>query len=119
GGYRDNYDVALPILKKHGIRATIFVASEYLEGGAMWNDRLIEAMRASVGRTVDLEEAGLGKVLIASLEDASRLAHQTLSSIKRWPQEKRARFVAGVVKSCAHTGGERIMLNAREAVALA
>jgi peptidoglycan/xylan/chitin deacetylase (PgdA/CDA1 family) len=118
-GYKDNHDVALPILRKHGIRATIFVASQYLAGGAMWNDRFLEAMRASVGRSVDLEEAGLGKARVASLEDASGLAQRTLSSIKRWPQARRERFVDEFVKSCDYDGGQRVMLNASEVAALA
>lgn len=30
-GYRDNYDVALPILQKHGAKATFFIASDFVE----------------------------------------------------------------------------------------
>lgn len=44
-GYRDNYTVALPILQRHGMKAAFFVATGFLEGGAMFNDRVIEAVR--------------------------------------------------------------------------
>ena len=44
-GYADNHDVAMPILRKHGITATFFIASGFLNGGRMWNDTAIEAMR--------------------------------------------------------------------------
>ena len=40
-GYRDNYEKAFPILKKHGCPATIFIATEPLETGqALWPARL-------------------------------------------------------------------------------
>ncbi|HZF26861.1 MAG TPA: polysaccharide deacetylase family protein [Steroidobacteraceae bacterium] len=46
-GYRDNADVAMPILKRHGVAATFFVASAYVDGGMMWNDKVIEAVRVA------------------------------------------------------------------------
>ncbi|MCK7493591.1 MAG: polysaccharide deacetylase family protein [Comamonadaceae bacterium] len=39
-GYADNHDVALPILRRHGLNATFFVATGFLDGGIMWNDVL-------------------------------------------------------------------------------
>lgn len=44
-GYLDNHDVALPLLKRHGMQAAFFVATGFLEGGMMFNDRVIEAIR--------------------------------------------------------------------------
>jgi peptidoglycan/xylan/chitin deacetylase (PgdA/CDA1 family) len=44
-GYADNHDVALPLLRRHGLTATFFVATGFLDGGCMWNDIVIEAMR--------------------------------------------------------------------------
>lgn len=57
-GYADNQGVALPVLQKHGLPATFFVASGYLDGGRMWNDTLIEAVRRC--RTPVLRVDGLG-----------------------------------------------------------
>lgn len=40
-GYRDNYEKAFPLLRKHGCPATIFVATEPLEtGNSLWPNRL-------------------------------------------------------------------------------
>ncbi|HEX8796816.1 MAG TPA: polysaccharide deacetylase family protein [Polyangiaceae bacterium] len=40
-GYRDNHDVALPILQRHGVRATFFVAVDYVrERRLYWWDRV-------------------------------------------------------------------------------
>lgn len=62
-GYRDNYTVALPVLRRHRIRAAFFVATAYLEGGMMFNDRVIEAVRRCEKDSIvlvdpDGEEAG-------------------------------------------------------------
>jgi peptidoglycan/xylan/chitin deacetylase (PgdA/CDA1 family) len=58
-GYADNHDVALPILRKLGLHATFFVATGFLDGGAMWNDRAIEAIRRHPGPALDVPELGL------------------------------------------------------------
>ncbi|ALT77277.1 polysaccharide deacetylase [Paucibacter sp. KCTC 42545] len=44
-GYADNHQVALPILQKHGLPATFFIATGFLQGGRMWNDTVIESVR--------------------------------------------------------------------------
>jgi peptidoglycan/xylan/chitin deacetylase (PgdA/CDA1 family) len=59
-GYADNCEVALPILQRHGIAATFFVASGFLNGGRMWNDTIIETLRLAAVPSIDLTEFGLG-----------------------------------------------------------
>ncbi len=40
-GYRDNHDVALPILVKHGVRAVFFLATDYVQRRKLyWWDRV-------------------------------------------------------------------------------
>lgn len=57
-GYEDNCSVALPILRRHGLSATFFVATGFLDGGCMWNDRIIEAIRGSALPQLDLAAIG-------------------------------------------------------------
>lgn len=59
-GYADNATNALPILKRHGMTATFFVTTSFLDGGRMWNDTIIEAIRGFDGKYLDLSEGGLG-----------------------------------------------------------
>jgi peptidoglycan/xylan/chitin deacetylase (PgdA/CDA1 family) len=54
-GYADNRTVALPILNRHGLSATFFIATGYLDGGRMWNDTIIEAIRGSKARRLELD----------------------------------------------------------------
>lgn len=44
-GYADNHDVALPILRRLALPATFFTATGFLDGGCMFNDIVIEAVR--------------------------------------------------------------------------
>jgi peptidoglycan/xylan/chitin deacetylase (PgdA/CDA1 family) len=58
-GYADNRTVALPILLQHQLTATFFVATGFLDGGRMWNDTIIESVRACSGSMLDLTSLGL------------------------------------------------------------
>ena len=58
-GYADNHDQALPILLRHDLSATFFIATGYLDGGRMWNDTVIEAVRRSTRPSLPLHELGL------------------------------------------------------------
>lgn len=59
-GYADNFTEALPILQQHGLTATFFIASGFLDGGCMWNDEAVEAIRAFWKSEIDLTPLGLG-----------------------------------------------------------
>lgn len=58
-GYADNHDVALPLLQRHKMHATFFIATGYLDGGRMWNDTVLEALARFQGPVLNLEDIGL------------------------------------------------------------
>lgn len=58
-GYANNFEVAGPLLKARGLPATVFVAPGFLDGGRMFNDTVIEAVRRAPA-VLDLRELGLG-----------------------------------------------------------
>lgn len=58
-GYANNLEIAAPILKERSLPATIFVSTGFIEGGCMWNDIVIEAVR-SAASPLDLTDLGLG-----------------------------------------------------------
>lgn len=60
-GYADNLLNAQPVLKRYGIPATVFVATGFLDGGIMFNDVVIEAIRRCGHSAVDLSAFGLGQ----------------------------------------------------------
>jgi len=58
-GYADNCHVAMPILQRHSLTATFFIATGFLDGGRMWNDTIIETVRrrADLSTNADREAA--------------------------------------------------------------
>lgn len=71
-GYRDNHDIALPLLQKHGLTATFYVSSGFLNGGTMFHDVLVETVRHAPSGALDL---GLKDAAPVQLGDAgSRVA---------------------------------------------
>jgi peptidoglycan/xylan/chitin deacetylase (PgdA/CDA1 family) len=88
-GYADNHDVALPILQRHGLPATFFVATGFLDGGRMWNDTIIEAMRRCAKSDLDLSGLGLDSISLRSLEDRRRAVGTLIDKIKYRPVEER------------------------------
>lgn len=69
-GYADNLTLAAPILSRYRATATVFVSTAYTDGGRMWNDSLIEAVRAAPAGELDWREFGLGAGVVG--DDASR-----------------------------------------------
>lgn len=67
-GYADNHEVALPILRRHALPATFFVATGFLDGGRMWNDTVVEAVRNTRLDALDLRDLGDGRLGVYSLD---------------------------------------------------
>jgi len=93
-GYADNHEQALPILQRHGLRAIFYIASGFLDGGRMWNDTVIEAVRRATGPTFDLRHLGvdeLGRFALNDIAARRRAIDQILVAIKhRNPPERAA-----------------------------
>ena len=88
-GYRDNSEIALPILQRHDIRATFFVSTGFLDGGRMWNDSIIEAMRSTSAESVDASMLGLQTLPLGSLEQRRLAVDAVIRAVKhRHPAER-------------------------------
>lgn len=98
-GYADNYNVALPVLRKWGIPATFYIATGFLNGGRMWNDTVIEAVRFARGDNLDLDKLGLGIHVIDTEEDRRSTLHTLLSKLKYLPPVERHERVHMLARS--------------------
>jgi len=96
-GYADNYLNALPILQKNNLPATFFIATGYLNGGIMWNDQVIEAVRRLKAATLDLSADGLGLFDVSSPEKKVATAYQILNKIKHMDGDKRQTIANSIV----------------------
>jgi peptidoglycan/xylan/chitin deacetylase (PgdA/CDA1 family) len=89
-GYRDNVDVAVPILRRHGLSATFFIATGFLDGGRMMHDTVTEAVRHLPDQILDL--GWLGGESVTVNDSASRLAliDEFVRRVKYLPFHERA-----------------------------
>ncbi len=88
-GYADNYHVALPVLQRHDLTATFFVATGFLDGGRMWNDSIAETIRRCLAPALDLSTIGLGCHNLTSIEDRRAAIAVLIDNIKYLPGEQR------------------------------
>jgi len=94
-GYRSVHDLALPILRKFDLPATVFVTSGFLgsDAGNMWNDRIIHAVQSLPEGTLDLSDIGLACYSLTSLESRKQTALRLTEAGKYLPPEERERLV--------------------------
>ena len=81
-GYADNHDVAMPVLRRLGLSATIFIATGFLDGGRMWNDTVIECIRGTAQDMVDLTEFGLAPMPTRSAAERRQAIERVIPVVK-------------------------------------
>lgn len=99
-GYGDNHEVALPILQRHRMPAAFFVATGFLNGGAMFNDRVIEAVRGARLGQLDARWLGAGEIALG--DDAQRrdALARLLPAVKYLPLAQRLDAVERLEQAC-------------------
>ncbi|MEN3276931.1 MAG: hypothetical protein V7631_2721 [Massilia sp.] len=109
-GYRSVHDLALPVLRRLGLPATVFVSSGYVNGHTMWNDRIVEAVETLPADELDLAEFGLGVYSLRSVaERASTLGSLTEAS-KYLPPQERSRLVGRLETMVGEGSASPLML---------
>lgn len=84
-GYADNHHVAMPILQGHGLSATFFIATSFLDGGRMWNDTIIETIRGSTTPLLDFSTLGLGQYPVSTIAEKMATIASLIHQIKYRP----------------------------------
>jgi peptidoglycan/xylan/chitin deacetylase (PgdA/CDA1 family) len=115
-GYADNHDVALPILKKHGLSATFFIATGFLDGGRMWNDSLIEAVRACSAPELDLTSLGLGRYALTTFADRRQAATTLVDQVKYRPLAQRVELCDRIMAMAEVELAGDLMMTSRQVV---
>jgi peptidoglycan/xylan/chitin deacetylase (PgdA/CDA1 family) len=88
-GYRSMHDLALPVLRKFGLPATVFVTTGYIGSGNMWNEKIIDSVRRLPGGALDLRDADLGTRALYTADDRLRLVHDLTERAKYLPPSER------------------------------
>ncbi|HTP98421.1 MAG TPA: polysaccharide deacetylase family protein [Casimicrobiaceae bacterium] len=117
-GYADNAEVAYPILRRHGLAATFFVASGFLDGGRMWNDTVIEAIRRAPNGALDLDFLGLGRRGLDSHQSRRETIEAIIDRVKYLPQQARQERVDGLARAVGDALPRDLMMRREQVRAL-
>ena len=97
-GYADNLTHALPVLQRLRLHATFFIATDYLDGGQMFNDTIIEAVRDAPAGEHDLTRLGLARFTLRSKADRIGAIARILHGVKYLPFSERAERVDEIAR---------------------
>lgn len=120
-GYADNHDVALPILKKHGLCATFFIATGFLDGGRMWNDSVIESVRLTPLQTLPLQQLGelaLMEMAVQSVAEKQEAITHIIRAIKYLPVPQRLALTEKLLTLAQVTPPTHLMMTSHQVRAM-
>lgn len=119
-GYADNLTIALPILEKYRLPATVFIATGYLDGGRMFNDAVIDGIARSPLRSLDLNSISLGVLDISTDEKQRHAVGHILANLKYRPPQQRSEDIEAFlhIAQCGNLPGD-IMLTSGQVADLA
>lgn len=111
-GYADNATVAAPLLQRLGLCATFFVTTGVLDGGRMWNDAVIEAIRRAPEGPLDLSALGLECSHLADAVSRRSAIDRVLGAIKRCPYAERLDVVRRIQETIGVALPNDLMMSA-------
>jgi peptidoglycan/xylan/chitin deacetylase (PgdA/CDA1 family) len=127
-GWRDNFQFALPVLRRHGAPATIFLVSRYI-GSAQrfWPNRLMSLLAKSFG---DPDSVRYPEALRPIVEPALAVAAQrgvfrvedadrAIVGAKRFDEQRIRDLIAAAERSCGPTAQARDTLSGEEVAQMA
>ena len=119
-GYRDNHDVALEELVRTGCPASFFIATDYLDGGRMWNDTLVESIRQTRLDSLALEPFGLeGELKITTNSERMAAMRTLIPTIKYMQADVRQEAVERLASVCRVSLPNDMMMTSGQVKSLA
>ncbi|QNB01293.1 polysaccharide deacetylase family protein [Massilia sp. Se16.2.3] len=109
-GYRSVHDLALPVLRRLKLPATVFVSSGYVNGHTMWNDSIVEAVETLPEQELDLAEFGLGVYSLRSMPERAATLGRLTEASKYLPPQERSRLVGRLQTPVGERAAEGLML---------
>lgn len=118
-GYRDNHDVAAPLLERFSLPATIFVATGFLDGGMMFNDVVIESVRRLPTGDYDFTAFGIEPCNVSDVVSRRQLIHALVLAIKYLGPEDRLRLCDTLVRRAGRPLPQDMMMTSSQVTDLA
>ncbi len=116
-GYANNATVAAPILARLGLHATFFIATAYLDGGRMFNDSVVEAVRGARD-ALDASSLGLGQFRLDSADTRRHAIRAILDVIRNEHPVRRAELAEGLVELAGAAPPRDLMMTSSQAESL-
>lgn len=110
-GYRDNHDLALPLLKRHGLSATFYVTSGYLNGGLIFHDVLVETIRHAATGTLDLGIDGVDRLPITDMASRVNAIQQLMGAMKYLPPRQRQQLSGRLLETLGENAPRSLMMS--------
>ena len=117
-GYADNHDLALPVLRQIGLPATFFIATGFLDGGYMFNDLVIEALRHAQGPQFDLSDLGYGRLFVRTENERREAAGSILEELKCEMPGRRHAVAIDIATRAGAVLPSHLMMTTKEVKAL-
>lgn len=109
-GYADNEQHALPILQKWKVPATVFVSTGFLNGGRMWNDTVVEALR-HMDKEICLLSVGMDTYKTKTNDQKCEAAYDIITHIKHMEPDERLNITKHIASKCPKALPDDLMLN--------
>lgn len=109
-GYRSIHDLALPVLRRLDLPATVFVTSGHVDKGNMWNDRIIEAVQMLPDGPLDLRDLGLGAFSLRGVDDRMEAIGVLTERSKYLPPAERSHVIERLAAMAGGTMTPELML---------
>ncbi|MET0508511.1 MAG: polysaccharide deacetylase family protein [Burkholderiaceae bacterium] len=118
-GYRDNFEVAMPLLRARGLSAAFFIATGYSGGRPMFNDRIVHAIGGCRRSSLKLPWPGGEVVTLDGIEARRRAIDRIIAAVKYLPSEARERQVDRLVEATEADAPPDLMMTREQIAALA
>jgi peptidoglycan/xylan/chitin deacetylase (PgdA/CDA1 family) len=94
-GYADNYEIAYPILRRHGVPATFFIPTELVASRRLgWWDLIAYLVKRSQARSVEVDG------LVVSLADVEAAVDALVARLKSQKTEPDDAFLERLSRAC-------------------
>ena len=98
-GYLNNREIALPVLQRLGLPATIFLVTDMLgTGRALWPDRLYLTIARARATSLDLTALGKDTRALQRPDDRARAYAAAVQALKALPKAEKDRHLEGLVR---------------------
>jgi len=98
-GYRDNYEMAFPILQRYGLPATIFLTTGNIDSGdAPWFETLAYAVKHTSREFLDFELDLPRRVWLRTPEERLRANGELFAMLRRMPDEERKSQTCAILR---------------------